>query len=110
MWLIEWIEKEGKEQLVIVCNDEMEAEKMVTNLKFKIYPAFFIMSAVFLLLTLIAFFVTPEHNTVHGRSVVCQSGSLLIVYVCMTINYLTGETSNDQVCIIVGENLLQYAL
>lgn len=91
--------------MVISCNDEMELEKMMANLKFKIYPAFFIMSAIFLLLTLIAFYLTPDHNNVHGRSVVCQSGSLLIVYIGLTINYLTGDTNKDQVCIIVGKRI-----
>ncbi|XP_065353646.1 G-protein coupled receptor Mth2-like [Cloeon dipterum] len=72
------------------------------DLKFTIYPIFFVISAVFLLLTLIAFFLTPDHHTIHVRSVVCQSGSLLMAYIGLTINYTIGDTSHINTCIITA--------
>jgi len=96
--------QEGIEQIVLICNEEMVVEETNnSDIKFKIYPAFFIMSAIFLLLTLIAFFLTPDHNTLHGRSIVCQSGCLLIMYIGLTINYLSGETNQIEVCQITGD-------
>jgi hypothetical protein len=59
-------------------------------------------SAFFLLLTLIAFFLSPEFNNLHGRSMACQAGSLLIMYLGMTLIYLTGATVHITVCITTG--------
>ncbi|XP_059484656.1 G-protein coupled receptor Mth2-like [Neocloeon triangulifer] len=94
------IPHEGKLQTVMICSHVIEST--MQNLKFKIYPAFFILSAIFLLLTLLAFVLTPDHNTIHSRSVVCQSGSLLITFIGLTITYLTGERSHINVCIVVA--------
>ncbi|XP_059481603.1 G-protein coupled receptor Mth2-like isoform X2 [Neocloeon triangulifer] len=94
---------DGKLPTVMICTNTKEnSEDTMQNLKFKIYPAFFILSAIFLLPTLLAFVLTPDHTTVHSRSVVCQSGSLLITFISLTITYLTGESSHIDVCIIVA--------
>ncbi|XP_065345954.1 G-protein coupled receptor Mth2-like [Cloeon dipterum] len=75
---------------------------IVIDRKFTIYPLFFVISAVFLLLTLIAFFLKPDHLTIHERSVVCQSGSLLMAFIGLTINNTIGDTIHITTCFITA--------
>jgi hypothetical protein len=84
---------------VIVCQEEKKQE---VDLKYLIYPSFFVVSAFFLLLTLIAFFLSPEFDNLHGRSMACQAGSLLIMYLGMTLIYIMGTTIQLSLCITTG--------
>ena len=84
---------------VIVCQEEKKQE---VDLKYLIYPSLFVVSAFFLLLTLIAFFLSPEFDNLHGRSMACQAGSLLIMYLGMTLIYIMGTTIQLSLCITTG--------
>ncbi|XP_059484652.1 probable G-protein coupled receptor Mth-like 4 isoform X2 [Neocloeon triangulifer] len=74
--------------LITACVDVGVAE---TPLKFYLYTPFFILSALFLLLTLVNYcFVGPaEKKSLHNKTICCQSAALLIVYICLSITYLT---------------------
>jgi hypothetical protein len=87
---------------VIVCQEEQKQE---FDLKYLIYPSFFVVSAFFLLLTLIAFFLSPEFDNLHGRSMACQAGSLLIMYLGMTLIYIMGTTIQLSLCITTGRKI-----
>jgi hypothetical protein len=87
---------------VFRCVYELENGELI---KYYIYPPLFIRSTFFLLLTLVAFFLSPEFNNLHGRSMACQAGSLLIMYLCMTVIYLTGDIVDTTFCIITGGNI-----
>ncbi|CAB3386563.1 Hypothetical predicted protein [Cloeon dipterum] len=49
-----------------------------------IYPVFMIFSIICLLLTLLAFFFTPEMRNLHGKSIACQSFTLMMAYIGLT--------------------------
>ncbi|XP_059484657.1 G-protein coupled receptor Mth2-like [Neocloeon triangulifer] len=92
--------KEGQ-KIMMGCKETSNTPE-TEKLQYQIYPALFILSAIFLTLTLLAFILTPERNSIHSKAVVCQSGSLLVTYVCLTITYLTGEKSHADICVIVA--------
>ncbi|XP_059482093.1 G-protein coupled receptor Mth2-like [Neocloeon triangulifer] len=82
--------------VITVCVDVAE-----TPLKFYLYTPFFILSALFLLLTLVAYcFVGPaERKSLHNKTICCQSAALLIVYICLSITYLTGGYNAMWFCV-----------
>ncbi|XP_065336052.1 G-protein coupled receptor Mth2-like [Cloeon dipterum] len=63
-----------------------------------IYPVFMIFSIICLLLTLLAFVFTPEMRNLHGKSIACQSFTLMMAYIGLTITYFSGTDSNLVVC------------
>ncbi|CAB3376964.1 Hypothetical predicted protein [Cloeon dipterum] len=70
--------------------------------RFYLYPPFFILSAVCLALTLLAYQFCQETETLHEKAIYCQSTALFFSFVTLTINYLTGETSHINVCKILA--------
>ncbi|XP_059486773.1 G-protein coupled receptor Mth-like [Neocloeon triangulifer] len=89
-------------QTILTCSKEEEQKQPSSNMRFIIYPVFYILSAICLLLTLIAFVLTPERNSFHSKSVACQSGCLLVSFLGLAITYLTGEKSNEKICVNVA--------
>ncbi|CAB3376977.1 Hypothetical predicted protein [Cloeon dipterum] len=79
---------------VFVCSN-LNEEK---GLRFYLYPPFFILSAVCLALTLLAYQFCQETKTLHEKAIFCQSTALFFSFVTLTINYLTEETSHIHVC------------
>jgi hypothetical protein len=73
--------------------------------QFYLYPVFMIISIVFLFLTLVAFFMAPEMQNLHGKSIACQSGTLMIAFIAFTVTYLAGSDSSITVCKIFGKIL-----
>ncbi|CAB3383419.1 Hypothetical predicted protein [Cloeon dipterum] len=97
------IPQRSNEFRVYVC--EQPADE---GLKFQIYKILVAISVVFLTMTLVALCVSPERHSVHMRSVVFQSGSLLVAFVGTLFNYATGHDSNFYVCRITAY-VIQFA-
>ncbi|XP_059487689.1 G-protein coupled receptor Mth2-like [Neocloeon triangulifer] len=66
--------------------------------KFYLYPVFMIGSVIFLFLTLLAFIVTPEMKNLHGKSIACQSFTLMMAFIGLTVTYLSGTDNHIVVC------------
>jgi type II secretory pathway component PulF len=82
-----------------VSDEEMTDERNETTqnqshsqkeLKFYLYPLFLLISATFLALTLLAFFLVPQMRNLHGKSIACQSGTLMIAFISFAAAYLRG--------------------
>ncbi|XP_059473107.1 G-protein coupled receptor Mth2-like [Neocloeon triangulifer] len=95
------IPQEAQREKIVLCSNDADAEEP-EEMKFNILPAFFILSAIFLLLTIVAFCIAPGNNSAYSRSVVCHSGCLLIAFAGLTITYLSGEKSHIYVCKFVA--------
>ncbi|XP_065349259.1 G-protein coupled receptor Mth2-like [Cloeon dipterum] len=91
------IPQKNNEFRVYVC--EQPADE---DLKFQIYKILVAISVVSLTLTLVALCVSPERHSVHMRSVVFQSGSLLVAFGGTLFNYATGHNSHFYVCRITA--------
>jgi hypothetical protein len=72
------------------------------TVKSYLYPGLMIISTVFLLLTLFAYFVAPEMNDLQGKSIACQSGTLAVSFIGYTVVQLTGDIINNTGCKIAG--------
>ncbi|XP_059489905.1 G-protein coupled receptor Mth2-like [Neocloeon triangulifer] len=57
-----------------------------------------VMSIISLFLTLLAFILTPEMKTLHGKSVACESFTLMMAFVGLTVTHLSGTDSAIIVC------------
>jgi len=62
-----------------------------------------IISIFFLFFTLVAFFLAPEMQNLHGKSIACQSGTLMVAFIALTVNYLEGRNNHMTVCKVFGE-------
>lgn len=85
-------------------DEEMEQNQTRPGIQFYLYPVFMIISIVFLFLTLVAFFMAPEMQNLHGKSIACQSGTLMIAFIAFTVTYLTSTDSSMVVCKVFGKN------
>ncbi|XP_065353227.1 G-protein coupled receptor Mth2-like [Cloeon dipterum] len=77
------------------CNFDLPPE----DYRFYLYPPFFILSAICLALTLLAYQVNQDSKSLHNRAIFCQSAALFFTYVGLSINYLTGKTSHIHICV-----------
>lgn len=97
--------------VVFVCMTDEEIDQIQNkslDLKFKLYPVFMLISVVFLFFVLVAFYVTPEMQNLHGKSIACQSGSLMIAFIALTItNLLAGSDISEDGCKAFGETAVQ---
>jgi hypothetical protein len=74
-----------------MCLSEEDIEQ--TNsmaFKFYLYPVFMLISVIFLFLTLVAFTMVPEMQNLHGKSIACQSGTLMIAFIGFAVTNLAG--------------------
>jgi hypothetical protein len=78
------------------------AQENDVEIQFYLYPIFMIFSIIFLMMTLVAFFVAPEMQNLHGKSIACQSGTLMIALIGLTVTYLAGSSSHMSVCKTFG--------
>jgi hypothetical protein len=87
--------------LVFICmsDEEMEPE----GIEIYLYSFFMFISIFFLLLVLVAFFTSPEMQNLHGKSIACQSGTLMVAFIALTVIYLAGADSSLVVCKIFGK-------
>ncbi|XP_065346693.1 probable G-protein coupled receptor Mth-like 1 [Cloeon dipterum] len=76
---------------VLLCDPVIDWEVIV-------FPLFFVVSAVFLLLTVLAYVFTQNHYSVFDRSVVCFSCTLLLAYIGLTVKVLSAEASYITAC------------
>ncbi|XP_059484655.1 uncharacterized protein LOC132202034 isoform X2 [Neocloeon triangulifer] len=82
--------------LITDCVDDAE-----TPLRFYLYTPFFILSTLFLLLTLVTYcFVgSAERKSLHNKTICCQSAALLIVYICLSIRSILGVYKTMWFCV-----------
>jgi len=73
------------------------------SVKFYIYPVFMIISILFLLMTIVAYYLTPEMKTLQGKCIVCQAATLMLAFFGFVVSYLTGSFSHIIVCRVFGE-------
>jgi hypothetical protein len=78
------------------------------GIQFYLYPVFMLISILFLFLTLVAFFMAPEMQNLHGKSIACQSGTLMIGFIAFTVTYLAGSNSSKTVCKAFGKTSLHF--
>ncbi|XP_059486865.1 G-protein coupled receptor Mth2-like [Neocloeon triangulifer] len=93
-------DEDGK-LLVLQCffNDTgLGKQEGAMEFHFYLYPVFMICSVIFLFLTLLAFIVTPEMKNLHGKSIACQSFTLMMAYIGLTVTYLSGTDNHIIVC------------
>ncbi|XP_065353648.1 G-protein coupled receptor Mth2-like [Cloeon dipterum] len=84
---------------VIICSElEEPLSDGAESWTLIVYRIFFVISAIFLLLTIAALCLTQELRSVHVRSVLCQSGSLLLTFVGLTVISITGDTVHIYIC------------
>jgi uncharacterized membrane protein len=81
---------------------EEQNQEQLKGFQFYLYPIFMIISIVFLFLTLVAFFMAPEMQNLHGKSIACQSGTLMVAFIAFTVTYLVGADSSIAVCKVFG--------
>ncbi|XP_065334594.1 G-protein coupled receptor Mth2-like [Cloeon dipterum] len=78
-----------------ICDVETEVEIEMTetsnSTKYMVYPVFMIISIVCLLLTLLAFVFTPDMRNLHGKSIACQSFTLMMAYIGLTVVQTCGS-------------------
>jgi Mn2+/Fe2+ NRAMP family transporter len=61
-------------------------------------------SIIFQLLTLVAFCVSPEMHNLHGKSIACQTGTLMVAFIAFSCTYLTGSwMGNYALCKLNGK-------
>jgi hypothetical protein len=89
---------------VLAC---VPGEEEPQGFHFYFYLVFMIISTIFLLLTLVAFSIAPEMQNLHGKCIACQSGSLMIAFVALIVNYLGGSHNSVATCIVFGKTNLQ---
>ncbi|CAB3364360.1 Hypothetical predicted protein [Cloeon dipterum] len=68
-------------------------------LKFSLYPPFFILSSIFLILTILALVLTPEIKSFHTKCVVCHSACLAVAFIALTVNF---EIEHGELCFTIG--------
>ncbi|XP_065350259.1 probable G-protein coupled receptor Mth-like 3 [Cloeon dipterum] len=84
----------------------IEPEEYHPPLKFNLYPPFFILSSIFLLLTILALVLTPEIKSFHSKCVVCHSACLVVAFIALTLNYLHGNPDERVLCVTIGYTAL----
>jgi hypothetical protein len=84
----------------IECTEKINPNQK--EFKFYLYPAFMVISTIFLILTLFAYFVSPAWNNLQGKSIACQSGTLAVSLVAYTVVHLFGDTTSAMICKIAG--------
>jgi hypothetical protein len=84
----------------------VENENQPQGIQFYLYPVFMIISIIFLFLTLVAFFMSPEMQNLHGKSIACQSGTLMVAFIAFTVTYLAGSNSSVALCKLFGNHQL----
>ncbi|CAB3385124.1 Hypothetical predicted protein [Cloeon dipterum] len=84
----------------------IEPEEYYPPFKFNLYPPFFILSSIFLILTILAFALTPEIKSFHTKCVVCHSACLAVAFIALTVNYLRGDSTERVLCFTIGYTAL----
>ncbi|KAB0797182.1 hypothetical protein PPYR_08176 [Photinus pyralis] len=54
-------------------------------IKFQIYRIFLVFSCVFLILTLVGYICLPEMQNLHGKTLMCHCGSLLVAFIILAV-------------------------
>jgi hypothetical protein len=94
---------------VLECSNE-EAEKQIkgqvtsmqSHVVLILYSIFMAISIFFIILTILAYYFTPELKSLHGKCIIFQSGTLAVAYVGFIIIHQTGSFSHIAVCKISG--------
>jgi multisubunit Na+/H+ antiporter MnhG subunit len=87
---------------VFSCVPDVQDHHQTKGVVFYLSLVFMLVSIIFLLLTVVAFFIAPEMQNLHGKCITCQSGSLMIAFVALTVIFLEISSSSDAVCKVVG--------
>jgi O-antigen ligase len=88
---------------MICCGEPKCMDSQTTSNVSYLVPVLMLASAVFLMLTLVAFCVVPEMQNLHGKSIACQSASLMVAFVAMSVTQLTGADSSIVTCKTFGK-------
>ncbi|XP_065346949.1 probable G-protein coupled receptor Mth-like 11 [Cloeon dipterum] len=94
---------DGSSVQVIRCMEEMIEEH---QLKFILYPPFFVLSSIFLIWTAFAFVITPEIRSFHAKCLVCHSACMAVAFIALTVNYLHRITDYYKLCFTIGYTIL----
>ncbi len=69
----------------------------------KVYPAFMLISALFLIATFVVYAIIPELRNIHGATIMCHSISLATTYICLGIIQLFSGDLPIGSCIFIGK-------
>ncbi|CAB3381918.1 Hypothetical predicted protein [Cloeon dipterum] len=92
------VDEHGKVKSLLCVQSGGSSGRPKKEIHHYIYPVFMIFSIICLLLTLLAFFFTPEMRNLHGKSIACQSFTLMMAYIGLTVTYFSGTDSKLIVC------------
>ena len=79
---------------------------MGTDYRIIIYACGLLISVPFLLLTIVAYCITPRLKDAHGKALCRYCGCLAVAFTTLAIAQLASEYMRDEVCISIGKKFL----
>ncbi|CAG0879165.1 unnamed protein product [Darwinula stevensoni] len=96
------------EPVAVICYPEASPGK---ELVYKIYSALLVVSTVFLFITFLLHLILPERKSLHGKTILCYVGCLLVASIALSIaRFGTEKDIPDSLCLIAVFTIFYFYL